>query len=141
MLNIHATLVSLHNKGILLVGKSGTGKSDLALRLIMGHQATLVADDRVELNIIDGKLYGYSPQEIAGKMEVRQIGILPFPIKKQEEITLCVELVHDRTDLERMPQTEYVDFLGVSITKIKLYPFDCSTIYKILAKLSSITRL
>ncbi len=125
----------------MLIGKSGSGKSDLALRLIMGYQAILVADDRVELNIVEGKLYGYSPQEIAGKIEVRHIGILSFPIKKQEEITLCVELVHDRNDLERMPQTEYADFLGVSITKIKLYPFDCSTIYKILAKLNSIASL
>ena len=49
MLNIHASLVALDNKGILLLGKSGCGKSDLALRLIMEKGAKLVADDRVDL--------------------------------------------------------------------------------------------
>ena len=141
MSNIHATLVSLDNKGILLVGESGSGKSDLALRLIMEQQAKLVADDRVELCVTDGKLYGHAPKEIAKKMEVRQIGIVSFPTKKQVEIVLCVELTKNREDLERLPSSEYIDFLGVSITKIKLYPFDCSTIYKILVKINNMISL
>ena len=49
MINIHATLVKLKNKGILIIGKSGSGKSDLALRLIMDKKAKLVADDRVDI--------------------------------------------------------------------------------------------
>ena len=44
--NIHATTVAIENKGILIVGKSGAGKSDLALRLIMNKNAILVADVR-----------------------------------------------------------------------------------------------
>ena len=55
---IHATLVSLQNKGILLKGKSGSGKSDLALRLIENKGAILVADDMVELNIDNNRLIG-----------------------------------------------------------------------------------
>ncbi len=136
MLNIHASLVSLDNKGILLLGKSGSGKSDLALRLIMEQEAKLVADDRVNLDVINGKLYGEAPEELMGKIEIRHVGIASFPVKKQEKIALCVELVQNRTDLERYPTLEYIDFLGVSLTKIKLYPFDCSTIYKILAKIN-----
>lgn len=54
-INIHATLVSLNGKGILLTGKSGSGKSDLALRMIMEYQAQLVADDRVDLVLKNGK--------------------------------------------------------------------------------------
>lgn len=138
MSNIHGTLVSLNNKGLLLIGKSGSGKSDLALQLIMGHQAKLVSDDRVELSLAKGKLYGSAPHEIIGKMEIRQLGIASVKAKKRVSIDLCVELVQDRKALERLPDLEYIDFLGVSITKIKLYPFDCSTIYKILAKINGL---
>ena len=70
MTNIHATLVSFQNKGILLRGKSGSGKSDLALRLITMHGATLVADDRVNLCVQKNKLLGSVPHEIQGKLEI-----------------------------------------------------------------------
>ena len=138
MLNIHATLISFNNKGILFVGKSGIGKSDLALRMIMDYGAVLVADDRVNIENIDGNIYGSAPDEILGKIEIRNIGIACFTPKQKEKICLCVELCDDRKKLERLPEDEHEDFLGVSVTKIKLYPFDCSTICKIIAKISGI---
>ncbi len=138
--NIHATLVSFKNTGILFIGKSGSGKSDVALRMIMEHGAVLVADDRVNLECIDGNLYGSSPENISGKMEVRNLGLLSFDSKKKEKISLCVELCTDRTLLERLPKKEYTKFLGVSVEKIRLYPFDCSTICKIILKITSIIR-
>ena len=52
------------------------------------------------------------------------------------KIDLCVELINDRNRLERMPLTKYEEILGVSIPKIELYPFDCSTIHKIIQKIS-----
>lgn len=136
--NIHATLISFNNNGILLIGKSGSGKSDLALRMIMEKGALLVADDRVDLTIIDHQLYGSAPKELYGKMEIRGLGIAHFTPKEKEKITLCVELAENRDEIERMPEAEDITFLGVSITKIKLYPFDCSTISKIVAKISGI---
>lgn len=140
MLNIHGTLVSLDNKGILLVGKSGSGKSDLALRLIMEHSAKLVSDDRVDVALINGELYGFAPSAIEGKLEIRGVGIASFDYKKQEKLSLCVELCTNRHEIERLPlYTENETFLGVSVTKIKLYPFDCSTICKIIAKLNNLT--
>lgn len=138
MLNVHATLVSFKNKGILFIGKSGIGKSDLALRMIMEKGATLVADDRVNIENIEGNLFGSAPKEIYGKIEIRNVGIAHLKAKKKEKIYLCVELCDDRKKLERLPEEEYADFLGVSVTKIKLYPFDCSTICKIIAKISGI---
>ena len=126
------------NNGILFMGKSGSGKSDLALRMIIEKEALLVADDRVDLEIINGRLYGSAPKELAGKLEVRGIGIVPFTAKNHEKITLCVELCDNRTDIERFPEDEYATFLGASVTKIRLYAFDCSTICKIIAKISSI---
>ena len=47
--NIHATAVAIDGKAILLIGQSGSGKSDLALRLIMNKNAVLIADDRVDI--------------------------------------------------------------------------------------------
>jgi len=136
--NIHATLISFNNAGVLFIGKSGSGKSDLALRMIMEKGAVLVADDRVDLSVINDNLYGSAPKELYGKMEIRGLGITNFTAKKREKIVLCVELVENREEVERMPVPENITFLGVSVTKIKLYPFDCSTICKIIAKISSI---
>lgn len=138
MINIHATLITLNEKGILITGKSGTGKSDVALRMIMEKNATLIADDRVNVECIDGRLYGSAPQKTTGLLEVRNIGIVQFDFKNKCEIVLCVELCTDRKELERLPNDEYVDFLGVSLTKLKLYPFDCSILCKIIVKLGII---
>lgn len=138
MHNIHATLVEFDGKGILFMGKSGCGKSDTAFRMIMGHGAKLVADDRVNLSIENNVLYGSCPKEILGKMEVRHLGIASFTPVEKVQISLCVELSLNPQEIERLPDPEYANFLGVSVTKIKLYPFDCSIIYKIIAKLSGI---
>lgn len=137
--NIHASLVCYKGSGILITGKSGSGKSDLALRFILEHGAGLVADDRVNLELQDGRLYGSAPAVLTGKFEIRNIGIVRFPVISRAEIKLCVELCATPDEPERMPNPESIDFLGVSVTKIKLYPFECSTLCKIIAKLRAIT--
>ena len=138
MNNIHATLVNLYGKGILITGRSGSGKSDLALRLIVEKNAKLVADDQVILNQENGFLYGKSPNNISGKIEVRGVGICEFDYLEKSKIDICIELIEDRDSLERMPEDEFINFLGISITKLKIYPFDCSTICKIIVKTNSI---
>lgn len=132
MINIHATLISLNNQGILFIGESGSGKSDIALRFIMEKGAKLVADDRVCLEKTECNLWGSAPDNLKGLLEIRNVGIGQFDIKSKEQITLCVELCTNKEKLERLPEKEYIDFLGVSIRKIKLYPFDCSILCKIL---------
>ena len=77
---LHATLVQLEQKGILLLGKSGAGKSDLALRLIENKGAVLVADDVVVLQTENGHLYGQAAENLRGMLEVRGIGIVPYPV-------------------------------------------------------------
>ncbi len=138
MLNIHGTLVSLNGKGILIIGASCSGKSDLALRLIMEKGAILVADDRVNLFQNDNRLYGSSPTEIFGKLEIRGVGIGCFAAQSQAKIDICLELCNRKGDIERLPIEEKIEFLGVSVIKLKIYPFECSTICKIVAKISGI---
>src|SRR5690606_32729552 len=78
MATIHATCVALGDTGILLRGRSGSGKSDLALRLIDGG-ALLVADDRVALSLEGGRVIARPPAALAGYLEVRGVGPMPVP--------------------------------------------------------------
>jgi HPr kinase/phosphorylase len=99
--NIHASCVRLGKAGkafgaapdlgLLLLGKSGSGKSDLVLRLLaMG--AELVADDRTDLFVLHGKLYARAPTRIAGLLEVRGVGILALPPAAKVQVTLVARL-------------------------------------------------
>ena len=99
MINIHATLISYKNKRILLTGKSGSGKSDLALRMIINNKAKLVADDRVILENIGNKLIGYAPDNLFGLLEIRGVGIKECTALENSEICLCVELCDELHDI------------------------------------------
>jgi HPr kinase/phosphorylase len=89
--NIHATCLMVGGKGVLLLGPSGTGKSDLALRLI-DEGARLVADDRVELYLARGRLQARAPKSIAGLMEVRGLGVVALPFAPSASLALAVRL-------------------------------------------------
>jgi len=89
--NIHATCVAIGARGVLLTGKSGCGKSDLALRLIESG-ARLVADDRTLLFLARGTLHARAPDSIKGLLEIRGVGIVTMPARPQVEIALVVRL-------------------------------------------------
>jgi HPr kinase/phosphorylase len=97
---IHASCVAIKGKGVLILGESGAGKSDLALRL-MDDGARLVADDRTELMIERGRLYARAPKSIAGLIEVRGLGIVAQPFARKAVVALVVKL--DAAP-ERMPK-------------------------------------
>ena len=99
---IHGSCVDLSGTGVLLRGPSGSGKSDLALRLIDGG-AVLVADDRVDLAARDGSLTASAPANLAGSIEVRGMGIMAVPSIPRSAIGLVIDLVHEDA-LERMPE-------------------------------------
>ena len=139
MNNIHATLINYQGKGILLRGKSGNGKSDLALRLIVEHNAILIADDRVNLFVKDNILYGSVPDEIKGKIEIRGLGIAEFPFEKECPISLIADLV-ETNDIERMPLPLFENLCGFNIEKINLFPFECSAPCKIITKICGFIR-
>ena len=133
MEQIHATAVDIDGSGVLLSGPSGSGKSDLALRLIDGG-ARLVADDRTDLALADGHLVASAPREIAGRMEVRGLGVLEKDAVPQTVLALVVELV-DPEDVERVPETATVKFLGVDVPVVRLHAFEASAAAKVRAVL------
>lgn len=112
----------------MLVGASGAGKSDLALRLI-DRGARLVADDRCELAIQGGRLLCRPPTILAGKIEVRGLGIFERPWTAPIPVILAVRLV-DR--YERMPDCSFTEILaGQAIDAVKLAPFEASAALKV----------
>ncbi len=136
--DIHATCVSINNAGILLLGKSGSGKSDLALRLIMNKDAKLVADDRVDIFEQNGKIFASSPETIKGLLEARGIGIIRFPAADSVEVKLAVELAANLNEVERMPENLQYQILNHVVPLIKLYPFEASAIDKVVIKLNAV---
>jgi HPr kinase/phosphorylase len=117
--NIHASCVVLGDAGesfgappdagVLIMGESGSGKSDLALRLIE-RGAQLVADDRTELFAQNGVLMARAPAALAGLMEARGLGIVALPFAAQARITLAVTLVKPG-EVQRVPQHEFYRIL------------------------------
>jgi HPr kinase/phosphorylase len=106
---VHATAVSINGEGVLLVGPSGSGKSDLALRLI-DRGATLVSDDAVELTAGDGHLMLTGAPNITGKIEIRGIGICLADAISSAPLRLVVELVQT---VERLPSSDHtIDMAG-----------------------------
>lgn len=131
MTNIHATCVELNHTGILILGESGSGKSDLALRLIEQLNAELIADDRVKLELKNNLLYASCPENIKNLLEVRGIGIIKKKAQKETIVSLVVELVKSWQDIERLPVPDFWSFENKKIKKIKIYPFEQSAVYKI----------
>lgn len=127
---VHGVLVDIFGIGTLIMGKSGVGKSETALDLIeRGHR--LVADDAVEIRRVDNDiLRGSAPELIRHYMELRGIGIIDVKrlygvgsISNTKSVEIVVELEewdarksYDRLGLDE----EYMDLLGVNVTKITI---------------------
>ena len=126
---LHATCVSVNGHGVLLLGGSGTGKSDLALRLI-DTGAMLVADDQVIIKNNADRVYADCPPQIHGKLEVRGMGIMTMAFVQHIRLLLAVQLVA-REQVERIPEAEFFDCLGVRLPLLSLYAFDLSAPAKI----------
>jgi hypothetical protein len=97
--NIHASCVAIGTAGVLLLGKSGAGKSDLALRLI-DEGAVLVADDRTILFGRNGLLQARAPASIRGLLEIRGLGIVTLKSRANVKVSLVVRLGQED---ERLP--------------------------------------
>ena len=121
---VHGTCVDLGTAAVLLQGPSGSGKSDLALRLIDGG-ARLVADDQVELRVQGGGLWVSAPEALAGLIEVRGVGLVRLPRVAEARLRLVANLVPPQ-DVERMPEPTHCELEGVTLPKLKLTAFEPS---------------
>ena len=111
---VHGTCVVVGGCGVLIHGPSGSGKSDLALRLIdqpgrgTGAQALtarLVADDQVAITRRDNRLFAAAPPRLAGLLEVRGLGIVRLDHAPEAEVGLAVRLA-DADSIERLPEKQ-----------------------------------
>jgi HPr kinase/phosphorylase len=134
---VHATSVAVKGPGpswraVLLRGSPGAGKSDLALRLIDAG-ARLIADDQTHLERRGKALIASAPAAIAGRMEVRGIGIVRLPRAKlmaRAPVALLVDLVAPE-QLERMPEPAQELHEGVAVPLLALAPFEASAVAKL----------
>jgi serine kinase of HPr protein (carbohydrate metabolism regulator) len=125
---LHASCVAKDGRAVLLCGRSGAGKSDLALRLI-DRGATLVSDDYTVLKRVGGHLVACAPANIAGKIEVRGIGILSLPHEDEVPVSLFVDL---DGAVERMPQgLAPVRIAGVEVPTVTLNALEASAPVKV----------
>lgn len=111
-LNLHATTVGLGDRGLLILGAAGRGKSELALQL-MAYGATLVADDRTLITRRGHALVAFAPETIRGMIEMRGIGILAADALEATTLVLAVDL--DRQEQERLPPAREWEALGLRL--------------------------
>ncbi|MCA0995148.1 HPr kinase/phosphorylase [Alloyangia pacifica] len=106
---LHATAVAVAGRALLIQGRSGAGKSGLALEM-MARGARLVADDRVVLTLEDGTLWAAPPAPLAGLIEARGLGILHADHLPRAEVAALLDL--DTPETERLPQRRKIMLQG-----------------------------
>ena len=132
---IHSTSVVIEDLGLLIIGQSGSGKSDLALRLI-DNGATLISDDISICRKNSNNIYLHCPPEIKGLLEVREIGIITVPFVERIKLRLVVNLKSKNN--ERFPKDNSFRILGIKIPLISIEGKNSSAVAKIKVKLNEI---
>ncbi len=120
----HATAVLVGSRAVLIRGAAGSGKSRLAWSLLEAAQtgkilfARLVADDRVTLSALNGRLIAAAPSQIAGMIELRGSGILRVPYEPFAVVGLIADLAAE--DAERVPASSALTatILGVRLPRL-----------------------
>lgn len=137
--HIHGTVVAFYMRGqwrgVLIRGRSGAGKSDLALRL-MSMGARLVVDDQALVWASGRHAYAASPPTIEGRMEVRGLGILPFLSLPLSRLWLVVDAAENEP--ERLPDQQFTDIAGVALPFLSLRLIHPSAAHVVAASLESL---
>jgi HPr kinase/phosphorylase len=141
---VHASCVLVGRSALLIRGPAGSGKSRLVLELLDASKrgllpsARLVADDRVELTAVHGRLIARAPAAIAGKIEVRGFGIRAVDHESPALVGLVIDLGAE--DAARMPEqaSQRVEISGVSLSRLPVAAGE-SALPSVLAALSGVT--
>jgi serine kinase of HPr protein (carbohydrate metabolism regulator) len=114
---VHASTVAVDGRAVLITGPSGSGKSDLTLRLL-DRGFTLVSDDQTLVRRTGDRLVASAPATIAGKLEIRGIGIVDMETVKDVPVALIVELTGE---IQRLPDdSRERPILGVTLPLISV---------------------
>ncbi len=125
---LHANALMVRGVGVLLLGPSGSGKSDFSLRLI-DRGAQLIADDYVVIEQRQGGLWASAAPKIAGKMEIRHIGIVDVDHSAKGPLQAAVKL--STLPLDRLPEEQFFTHLETKLPLITLNPFEVSATIKL----------
>jgi serine kinase of HPr protein (carbohydrate metabolism regulator) len=132
---IHASTVASEGRAVLITGPSGSGKSDLALRLL-DRGFTLVSDDQTIVKRQGDRLLSVSPPTIAGKLEIRGIGIVEMEHLSDVPVALIVELT---SDIQRLPDdSRERPILGVDLPLVSIDAMTASAPSKVALALDRI---
>jgi serine kinase of HPr protein (carbohydrate metabolism regulator) len=114
---IHASTVAIDGRAVLITGASGSGKSDLTLRLL-DRGFTLVSDDQTIVKKTGTKLCASAPATIRGKLEVRGVGIVEMDSIDEVPVALVVELA---SEIQRLPDdSRERPLLGVPLPLVSI---------------------
>ena len=124
----HASTVAVDGRAVLITGPSGAGKSDLALRLI-DRGYTLVSDDQTIVRREGDRLVASAPPNIAGKLEIRGVGIVDMETAKDVPVALVVQLT---SEIERLPdERRERPILGVNLPLVSMDALTASAASKV----------
>ena len=125
---IHASTVAIDGRAVLITGPSGSGKSDLALRLL-DRGFALVSDDQTIVRKTGTSLIASAPPTIRGKLEIRGIGIVTMDQVDDQPVALIVELT---SDIRRLPDdSRERPIMGVPVPLISVDAMTASAASKV----------
>lgn len=126
---LHAGLIACRAGGAwlgaLILGPSGSGKSDLTLRAL-DHGFALVADDRVLLFASQGRVFGRAPAPLRGLLEARGVGVARVPSLDLAPVSLVVRCTTSAGEVERMAETARHFIQDIELPRLDLWPLEIS---------------
>jgi|TARA_X000000368_G_C22571336_1_gene510880 serine kinase of HPr protein (carbohydrate metabolism regulator) len=132
---LHATSVAMEDNGVAIFGDPGSGKSDLALRLI-DSGATLISDDITVFSKLEKNINLFGIENTKGLLEVREVGIITVPYVEGIKLKLVVRLT-DKV-IERIPKKNQINLLGLKFPKLEINGKNSSSVAKVKVKLNEI---